>query len=347
MRKEAYITLIAVFLIWIQFGCDPAGPISKRTGDSTSDATAGTTDGTGSVQSQPAGPQPNPIPDTSSTQTNPTGGEKTFLMGSFNIRDFGRAKMSNEDVLPILVDIGRRFDLLAIQEVSDISQTTINRYVDMLNENGMSFAYVLGPRQGDPAVSQKEQYAYIYDSTKLEVIGESFVAPDPERYLQRSPLVTTFRCVETTPDKAFTFSLFNIHTDYDIVTKELLAMQVIVQNVVRQMPHEDDFIVLGDLNAAPKRFSQYPCLANQVAVIPDDTATNTRGDRNYDNILFDASRTQEFRGNHGVFDFMAVYGLSYQQAKAVSDHLPIWAEFSIYESTRPVVASPIDRIPAR
>ena len=36
-------------------------------------------------------------------------------------------------------------------------------------------------------------------------------------------------------------------------------------------------------------------------------------------------------GRTGVFDFMREYNLTIDEALKVSDHLPIWAEFSIYE----------------
>ena len=62
---------------------------------------------------------------------------------------------------------------------------------------------------------------------------------------------------------------------------------------------------------------------------------HTRGDKQYDNILFSRVATTEFSGRGGVFDFLRQYNLTLEQALAVSDHLPVWAEFSIYEGGRP------------
>ena len=75
-------------------------------------------------------------------------------------------------------------------------------------------------------------------------------------------------------------------------------------------------------------------LPNLVCVV-NNTPTNTRGDKQYDNILFSRVATTEFSGRGGVFDFLRQYNLTLEQALAVSDHLPVWAEFSVYEGGRP------------
>ena len=63
--------------------------------------------------------------------------------------------------------------------------------------------------------------------------------------------------------------------------------------------------------------------------------TNTRQNKLYDNIVLHAPSTSEFTGRWGVYDVQRLHNLTMDQALQVSDHLPIWAEFSIYESTVP------------
>ena len=75
-------------------------------------------------------------------------------------------------------------------------------------------------------------------------------------------------------------------------------------------------------------------------------ATNTRGTHEYDNILFDIKNTVEFTGRGGVFDFMREYNLSLEDALLVSDHLPVWAEFSVFEGGRPPEVAGRDMGPA-
>ncbi len=59
--------------------------------------------------------------------------------------------------------------------------------------------------------------------------------------------------------------------------------------------------------------------------------TNTRRDKMYDNIVFDRRATTEFTGKWGVVDLAREFGLTQQAALEVSDHCPVWAEFSAYE----------------
>jgi hypothetical protein len=68
-----------------------------------------------------------------------------------------------------------------------------------------------------------------------------------------------------------------------------------------------------------------------LAPVLRDTATNTRGNNHYDNILLDVRATSEFTGQSGAFDFLRQFNLTVEQALLISDHLPVWAEFSVQE----------------
>jgi hypothetical protein len=65
------------------------------------------------------------------------------------------------------------------------------------------------------------------------------------------------------------------------------------------------------------------------------TPTNVRGTSQYDNIVFHGGVTTEFTGRGGVYDFLRQYNMSMEQALEVSDHMPVWAEFSAYEGGQP------------
>jgi hypothetical protein len=109
---------------------------------------------------------------------------------------------------------------------------------------------------------------------------------------------------------------------------------------VRSDPRgEDDIILLGDFNASYQQMGELSHMPNVFFAISTVQgkllATNVLGKSQYDNIIFDRVATQEYLGRSGVFDFLREYNLSQAQAKQVSDHLPVWAEFSIYEGGVP------------
>ena len=103
-------------------------------------------------------------------------------------------------------------------------------------------------------------------------------------------------------------------------------------------PDEDDIILLGDLNAAPKQFDRLGTLDN-ISWAVSGTTTNTRRTKTYDNLIFQRTTTGEYTGRWGVLDLQNTYGLSLKQALEVSDHNPVWATFTAREVQGAPVAS--------
>ena len=171
---------------------------------------------------------------------------------------------------------------------------------------------------------------------------------DPEDHLHREPLIAHFKVRGADPSRAFSFWLMNIHTDPDEASDEVDALADGFVSVQQQGWGEDDVIVLGDLNLDERqlgRLGQLPGIRPAIVGVP----TNTRGSHTYDNILFDGRATTEFTGQAGVLDLMREYRLTEKQALKVSDHLPIWATFSVYEGGQPgrLARQPLARSPGR
>jgi len=71
-----------------------------------------------------------------------------------------------------------------------------------------------------------------------------------------------------------------------------------------------------------------------LVTIAGDIPTNTRRTKTYDHILIDRNMTREYAGRFGVIDFQRDLGLTEKQALLISDHMPLWAEFSAYEASQ-------------
>ncbi len=95
---------------------------------------------------------------------------------------------------------------------------------------------------------------------------------------------------------------------------------------------EDDIIVLGDFNASTNQINGVRWFPVQSTAIPNEWMTNTRQSKNYDNLVFDGRATVEYTGRSGVFNFQQLYQLTQDKALEVSDHFPVWGEFSIFEN---------------
>lgn len=251
-------------------------------------------------------------------------------IASFNIQVFGTAKMKKPQVVQVLVDVVRRFDVVAIQEVRCKEDTLIPEFVAQVNATGRHYDFVIGPRLG--RTSSKEQYTFVFDRDRIEVDrGAVYTVADPQDKFQREPTVARFRVRGVPPEQAFTFALADIHTEPDEAKNEMDALADAYVGIQRNGWNEDDIILLGDLNSDEYhlgRMGQLPGIAHVVT----GTTTNTRHTHMYDNILFDGRTTREYTGRWGVFDLEGAYHLTQQQALEVSDHFPVWGEFSPYEA---------------
>jgi deoxyribonuclease-1-like protein len=305
---------------------------------------AGLNDGTrsaipplaGNLLDQVSWTPPQPPATSSLAHTRPS---DAIRIASFNIQVFGTSKMGKPEVMGILVDVVRRFDIVAIQEIRSVDDSIIPTFVSMINANGARYSYLVGPRLGRS--HSKEQYAFVFDTARIEVDSRSvYTVPDPQDLLHREPMVARFRVRGVPPEQAFTFSLVNIHTDPDETKTELDALGDVFVGVQRNGSGEDDVILLGDLNVDEYTLGRLGQLPNIMPAITG-VMTNTRLNRQYDNIVFNRAATVEYTGRFGVLNLMTEYGLTVDQAVTVSDHLPVWAEFSVYEGG----AGPLARLP--
>ena len=257
------------------------------------------------------------------------GAGATIRIASFNIQVFGNTKASKPYVMQDLADIVNQFDVVAIQEVRSQDEYLIPNFVQLVNRSGRRYDHVIGPRIG--ITTSKEQYVYLFDTQRVEVDHQSvYTVNDPDGLLHREPLVATFRTRGVDPDQAFTFTLINMHTDPDIAAQEMDVLAEVYRVVRRSSRGEDDIILLGDFNVDDRhlgRLGELPGIKPLIAGI----WTNTRQNRQYDNLIIHAPSTTEYSGRSGVFDFMRFKNRSLQQALQVSDHFPVWAEFSVYE----------------
>ena len=160
--------------------------------------------------------------------------------------------------------------------------------------------------------------SYTYDDSVLDLF-------------HREPLLASFSTVNGT----FDFVLATIHTDPDEATEEIDSLPLVIENAKDHFQGELDVIVLGDLNADCSYFDEddMTCPLRNSAytwLISNDMDTNLAATScTYDRIVITKDTVSEYMNVAGVYRFDQVEGLSEEEAKDVSDHYPVWAEFSI------------------
>ncbi len=270
-----------------------------------------------------------PFPEDGISDLNRLNDNETLRLGAFNIQVFGKSKASKPDVMEVLGKIIRTYDVVAIQEIRDKSQTALPSLVDVVNANSSTpYDYVVSERLG--RTSSKEQYAYIYNNQTVTLTYTPHTYPEPNGTdpFHREPYIASFRVL----DGNFDATLITIHADPNEATEEINALDDVVKYAQSTYPDERDFIVMGDLNADCKYFDEdsnsimhgsdyYWCINNSV-----DTTTKST-DCTYDRIIITNPAVPDFTGDADVFRFDLEYGLTVGKTTAVSDHYPVYAEF--------------------
>lgn len=104
-------------------------------------------------------------PGTTTTATGGSSDPSKVLIGSFNLQVFGVTKAGKPEVMAILAQIIRHFDLIAVQEIRDASGTSVIDLKNAVNSTGVIYDYEIGPRLG--RTSSKEQYAFFYNTATI------------------------------------------------------------------------------------------------------------------------------------------------------------------------------------
>ena len=276
-------------------------------------------------------PDATPTPITPSDNLNISGyqpSDETLCIGAFNIQVFGISKASKPEVMDVLVDIVRTYDIIAIQEIRDKSQTALPALVDLANSDGSQYDYVVSERLG--RTTSKEQYAYIFNTQTVELTSTPKTYPEPSDTdpFHREPYISSFKVIDGTFDATFIV----IHTDPDEATDEINGLGAVVEYAQGSYPDEADFIVMGDLNADGSYYDEDGTStlsdSGYYWVIGDGMDTTTKStDYTYDRIIITDSAVSDYTGDSGVYRFDVEYGLSVDETTAVSDHYPVYVEF--------------------
>lgn len=273
---------------------------------------------------------------------NATRPNERVRIATFNIQRFGEKKSGDAEVMSQLAMIIANFDLVAIQEVQSPQAMPVARLVDLINRSGGRYEATVSEPIGH--TTYREQYAFVWDASRIRLIPESAYVvrdnPPPNNRMHRPPMVASFetRIAALAGRQPFRFTIINAHTDPGEVSAKGDSNEMNVLDDVFLRVREYEYqarqmmnvLLVGDLNVSTANLGELGQIPGIISVV-GTTPTNTMGTKTYDHILFDRTITTEYTGIFGVVDYQSDYGLSAEQAKRISDHRPVWAEFSAYQ----------------
>jgi endonuclease/exonuclease/phosphatase family metal-dependent hydrolase len=253
----------------------------------------------------------------------------------------------------------RRSELpLALQEVESLRGLEQLRVrVEALL--GVPCAVVQSDKVGEGGAA--EYYAFLYRTDRVnEADGPKGVYPEPfPSAFSREPFFATFQAGN------FDFTLVTVHVTWGSSSAERTAEVIRLADVweyVQQLDKdENDILLMGDFNRdKPTHYAFDPLLESGLLYLIDDTGTFTTystsltkvGASWYDNIWMDPQYTEhEYTGSSNVDYiherfFQNMVHPHIEVRKRISDHCPVWAEFStVAEDDDPAPELPSEQEP--
>jgi endonuclease/exonuclease/phosphatase family metal-dependent hydrolase len=258
---------------------------------------------------------------------------KEYRIATFNIQAFGQAKMRHPVVVPILLRIVSQFDLVAIQELRDKSQTTMPKFTALLNTGPHEYGYVTGPRLG--RTHSKEQYVFLFRKNSFKALKiKTF--PDSKDIFHREATGVLFEF----RDYPHKFVILNFHVDPNDAEAEIANISRIIQWAKSEFGTEN-ILVMGDFNSDCGYYDEekWPENFRGAAIhwyFDHDTDT-TLGGRSctYDRIGSTGKIKEWFTRKKGVLRFDgAAFSIPPQISSAILEKYPEWAKILSRSATR-------------
>ncbi|XP_061187485.1 deoxyribonuclease-1-like [Saccostrea echinata] len=258
-----------------------------------------------------------------------------LLICAFNIKTFGKAKMADAELAEYIKQIVLRYDLILIQEIRDVSGESIQQLWQMVNASrpyGMTISERLGRS------SYKEQYAYFYRLSSLQLVGTYQYDDGPDDYtdiFEREPYSALFLPVGRSAGDAF--AVTGIHAKPADAVSEIGHLETVYYDVYNHW-RTPNIMVMGDFNADCSYASEEELSSKAFYTDPlfqwlidwdVDTTTSTT-DCAYDRIVVSGSRmvTSVIPATAEVYRFDQAFSLSYDRAYDLSDHYPVEVRLS-------------------
>nr|WP_236649473.1 deoxyribonuclease I [Rhodopirellula sp. SM50] len=254
---------------------------------------------------------------------------RNLRIGSWALSGFGPSKLASEHCRLNLIRMIRKFDVIALQQITAAERDLIPRLVDEINEGGRSFDFALGAPSGP--TDRSEQLAILFNVNRVQIDrSQTYTVADPENQMTYDPLVVWFRAAQPTVDSAWTFSVVNVRINLARAPVEVALLPGIFASVRADGRGEDDVVMAG-LFQADDSYLIPRVMGGDVVAAVDSTTTDIFSRHQTCNLLVDRNRTNEYVGRGGPIDFLRLFNLNLSQAEAVSSHLPVFAEFTATE----------------
>ncbi|KAM4563567.1 deoxyribonuclease-1-like [Odontesthes bonariensis] len=257
-------------------------------------------------------------------------------IAAFNAQRFGLTKVSDPDVLSILVKIVSRYDIIVILEVVDVSGASIKLLLEELNRVNTSNHYALQLSTRLGRTRYKEQFMFLYRDNMVDLIDcyqyEDNQANDMDAFV-REPYILFFTPRNTVLKDLV---LIPVHTTPHNSERELDELYEVFL-AVKDKWKTANVMILGDFRAdgafvTPEEMEGIRIHSDENFhwLIADDvdTTARTTNDHAYDRIVVygDDMMAAIVPNSAKPFNFHKEFAMTEEMALRVSDHYPVEVE---------------------
>ncbi|MEN2402719.1 endonuclease/exonuclease/phosphatase family protein [Flavobacterium sp. MC2016-06] len=243
---------------------------------------------------------------------------------SWNLENFGKSK--SQSGLNFVAKTILDYDIVTIQEVvaGYGGAQAVAKLVSILNEKGSKWDYTIS----DPTSSSSyktERYAFIWKTNKVKLKGNAWLEKKYHLEIDREPFFATFEINK----KTVTLVSFHAITKTKQPETEIKYFKFLPQ----EYPNLN-LIFTGDFNCPEKHSVFNPLkkmgyssiLTNQKTTLKQKCNGDVCLASEFDNMFYNNKSLNYI--NSGVLLFYQKFN-TLQEARKISDHIPIWFEFSL------------------
>jgi len=251
--------------------------------------------------------------------------EKYVNICSWNLKDFGRTKSDAE--IEFIANTIKDYDIVLIQEVVAKDQggaQAVGRLGESLNRKGAKWEYRISDATSGENSYKRERYAYMWKPSKVTLVGKPWLVIKYTNEIDREPFFATFKIA----DKSFTLSNFHAITKSKQPETEIKYFKFLPA----EYP-DLNLIFCGDFNVPEshtvfnplKKMGYKPALTGQKTSLKMECIGDDCLASEFDNVFYYASKVS--KQSAGVVHFYRAFA-DLMEARKVSDHLPIYFQFS-------------------
>ena len=251
----------------------------------------------------------------------------TLKVLTWNIQNLGQSK--NTEEISTISKIINPYDIVAIQEVvakDPRGAQKVAQIVDELNRMGAKWDYSISDPTQSPSSNMSERYAYLWKTSKVSLFNNPYLDEKLKNICIREPYIAGFKLKKSTS----CFYLINFHARVHSQKPEEEIRYFI--NYQERLESEN-IIILGDFNLN-ETHEVWDDLYDKgfVSAIQNSRTTLKKKCKNkkylyhsMDNIYYNSNTVNLL--SSGKVDFVGSCD-NLVNARQISDHLPVFIEFS-------------------